>query len=695
MVGADLSANIDALPVGGEIAGFRITKVLGAGSFGITYEALDTGLDRRVALKEFFPFDYARRMDGGFVQPKSDQAAEVFNWALERFSDEAKTLAKFSHPNIVRVTQIIPNVNGTAYIVMEFLEGVTLEDWVLKHGLPSADQTKRVFRQLLDGCAAIHKYGILHRDIKPSNVMLAGENGQLEGARPLLIDFGSARDLALQRTGFSAVVTDGYSPPEQYSRSTTQGPPADLYALAATMFFLLTGETPPPSAARLSDPLPPIPPERMQAFGPKFIQQLLRGLELQVDKRPQTVEQWLPALDLDDQPLSVAPGGVSRRALLIAGGGVGALAVAGGAAWWFTRPADLSGSGQPLRLAATRNLSEIGVDTFAQIAPVKDGAMVGAHRIVDGAPRMLAMHIGDALDTKHEWIDDQADGEAVSILPAAEGGAHVGGRQGSNATVVRLSADWKVQWRVQRGEGRVTAILPNPKGVLIGIEGLDKAGARIETLDNSGKLIWGVDVDKGKDESVQRVIAMKDGGGYAVLGWGTQARETSAGMSNESYTWIAILDSNGKQKQRAQTNGLGAAAGTDLIEAVGKIFVVGRTSESKPDSPPHIFVWALNHDGTEAWIRTNYPITPSSLRAVSVTPGNALYATGWANDPPSMRIVQVGATGDLLWQAVFKDAGATGVPIDMAMRGDGDGFALLSSPGNAEVNQLVAARIMT
>ncbi|MDB5693080.1 MAG: serine/threonine protein kinase, partial [Alphaproteobacteria bacterium] len=232
------------LQPGDVIADYRIEKVLGSGSFGVTYLARDVLLSRDVAIKEYMPVVYARRGADGTVVSRNLETSGTFEWGLERFSEEARTLAQFNHPNIVRVLRLVQGMNGTAYIAMELLEGTNLEAIVEAEGPLPPDRFLSVFRQLLGGCEAIHGIGILHRDIKPANIVICGET-------PVLIDFGAARDLALQqKAGFSALVTDGFSPLEQYSREIPQTEATDVYALAATAYFLLTARIPPPSAAR-------------------------------------------------------------------------------------------------------------------------------------------------------------------------------------------------------------------------------------------------------------------------------------------------------------------------------------------------------------------------------------------------------------------------------------------------------------
>ena len=338
-----------ALKTGDLIADYTIDKVLGAGSFGVTYLATDNNLSRQVAIKEYLPGDYARRDASGTVSSRNVEAGATFEWGLERFTEEARTLAQFSHPNIVRVLHIVQRLNGTAYIVMELLQGQDFEQVVERSGPLLAPRFVTIFAQLLDGMQAVHGVGVLHRDIKPSNIMLKGET-------PVLIDFGAARDLARQRkAGFSALVTDGYSPIEQYSSQNLQGEASDIYALAATAHFLLGGKTPPMPAARMAgDEV--IPAAQLAPDLPADVAAGIDwGMALQMADRPQTIAQWraaMPSLDaiptVEPEIVYVERGGapINRRALLL--GGAGLVLAAGAGGFLVLRDTSIDNSAQAL-----------------------------------------------------------------------------------------------------------------------------------------------------------------------------------------------------------------------------------------------------------------------------------------------------------------------------------------------------------
>src|SRR5262245_57321415 len=159
----------NALPAGHAVQEYRIEKLLGAGGFGLTYLNLDGNLNLKVALKEYLPGDIAARGADQSIGPLSPAVVDTFGWGKQRFLDESRTLASFRHPNIVRVMRFF-EANGTAYMVMEFVEGAALGEWMRSRQPVAEAQVAALVGPLLDGLAVVHKAGYLHRDIKPNNI---------------------------------------------------------------------------------------------------------------------------------------------------------------------------------------------------------------------------------------------------------------------------------------------------------------------------------------------------------------------------------------------------------------------------------------------------------------------------------------------------------------------------------------------
>jgi C-terminal peptidase prc len=275
---------------------FVIGRVLGKpGGFGITYLALDRALATRVAIKEYLPRDLAlRAADGLTIAPHSTEDADTFRFGLSQFLEEARTLARLDHPNIVRVRQFF-SAHGSAYLVMDYYQGLSLAEYLARQldgRLPEA-KALGLMQPILDGLRAVHAEGFLHRDIKPANIYLA--RTQSGGARPILLDFGAARQSVGERSrSLSVLVTDGYAPFEQYSRKGRQGPWTDVYAAAAVLYRVLTGQTPPPAPERIDED--ELKPASDFGISQPLSDALALALAVRPEGRPQTVEAWQKAL---------------------------------------------------------------------------------------------------------------------------------------------------------------------------------------------------------------------------------------------------------------------------------------------------------------------------------------------------------------------------------------------------------------
>ena len=285
---------MQALPEGKElVSDFRIERVIGAGGFGITYLATEIALDRKVTIKEYFPGDFAARGKRAAAVPRSEGCAEDYQWGLDRFIEEAQTLARYDHPNIVRVYRYF-RANNTGYMVLHFEEGQSLKDWLQSLGrAPRQAELDKIVAPLLDALAVVHASDFLHRDIAPDNIIIRNDGS------PVLIDFGSARgDIAQHSRTVSALVKPGYSPYEQYGEiGRQQGPWTDIYALAATLYHAITGKRPPDAPSRVvKDEFKPAREAALSAYRPSFLKAIDRGLRIDIDKRPQTIAEWRGAL---------------------------------------------------------------------------------------------------------------------------------------------------------------------------------------------------------------------------------------------------------------------------------------------------------------------------------------------------------------------------------------------------------------
>jgi len=305
----DLGTN-DELPPGSRLlfGQFTIESFLNSGGFGIVYLARDS-LDRRVVIKECYPSTFCRRV-GTTVGARSRQQQDGFQSAVRSFLEEAVTLSKLNHRNIIKVHHVFED-NETAYMAMEYIDGPDLLQTVEGTARPlTPKEIVAHLTTMLDAVNHVHEQGLLHRDISPDNILLDKATG-----RPILIDFGASRKEVTRKSRAVSglrVVKDGYSPQEFYVHGSKQAPCSDLYALAASFYHLITGETPKTSQERLSsiagregDPLRPLT-GRFRAYPREFLQAIDKAMEIFPRDRLQSVAEWRAMLDGQAEPKPLA-----------------------------------------------------------------------------------------------------------------------------------------------------------------------------------------------------------------------------------------------------------------------------------------------------------------------------------------------------------------------------------------------------
>ena len=357
----------NALPEGTTLGEFELRGVIGEGGFGIVYTAYDHSLRRRVALKEYMPASLASRGDSLQVQVRSIRHAETFDAGLKSFVNEARLLAQFDHPSLVKVYRFW-EANGTAYMVMPLYEGITLKDKLRQMAQPPDEAwLLALLAPLTEALAVIHAENCFHRDIAPDNViLLAGSE------RPLLLDFGAARRVIGDMTqALTVVLKPGYAPVEQYAEvpEMKQGAWTDVYALAATVHYAITGKTPPASVGRMmNDGYRPLSVAVAGRYSEPFLRAIDNALRVRPDDRTPSIdalraELGLPpvehsatssahftvmptptAMATPESTRVAAAGGGSRKGLIVAG--VAALALIGAVAAYL-----LSGRSEPQPVA--------------------------------------------------------------------------------------------------------------------------------------------------------------------------------------------------------------------------------------------------------------------------------------------------------------------------------------------------------
>jgi serine/threonine protein kinase len=295
MTHPNLVVQPDTLPPGTRLAEFEIERVLGIGGFGVVYLAFDRALERHVAVKEYMPFTLAVRRDGAAVSVRSEAHAGTFAMALRSFVNEARLLARFDHPALVKVHRFWED-NGTAYMVMPYYEGQTLRAArASMSGAPDEAWLRAVVEPLLGALEMLHREQVFHRDIAPDNILL------LPDGSPVLLDFGAARRVISDQQSLTAILKPSFAPIEQYGESTQmrQGAWTDLYALAAVLYFCITGRPPSTATSRvLNDEMPKLLAVRdalRAANGSPYSEALLATIDAALSVGPQARPQTAAA----------------------------------------------------------------------------------------------------------------------------------------------------------------------------------------------------------------------------------------------------------------------------------------------------------------------------------------------------------------------------------------------------------------
>ena len=279
------------LQPGTELCGgkYSIERKIGEGGFGITYKAVQAGLNRAVCIKEYF-------LAGGCIRDTYARTIHLqgmdedkFERYRKAFVKEAQTLASLRHPGIVEVIDIFDE-NNTSYMVMPFIEGRTLQSIVENDGPLEYPVAVNYMAQIASAVGYIHERHILHRDIKPDNIIITADY------KAILIDFGSAREFEEDKTqAHTSMLTHGYAPTEQYTRNSRKGSYTDIYAIGATLYFILTGQVPIEAAARITEPMPE-PRELNPNLPEEANRTIMKAMQLKSQDRHQSIKEFMDDL---------------------------------------------------------------------------------------------------------------------------------------------------------------------------------------------------------------------------------------------------------------------------------------------------------------------------------------------------------------------------------------------------------------
>jgi len=284
-----------ALPKGTNLGRYLIEGTIGGGGFSIVYRALDRENKTKVVIKEFMPMEKARRREDHSLEYMSEDSADTSpNSGIKRFFDEAGALARFSHPAIVKVTDVF-RANNTVYMVMHYHKGNDLRWYIKRHnGRLSEKFIRTVFPKLMEGLQAMHEQNMLHLDIKPANILIR------PGGKPLMLDFGATKEsLISNRASGPHTLTMGFAPLEQH-RHAHVGPWSDIYALGATMYACIAGKAPPNALEReQKDKLKPLRKTHNRLYSKAILETIDWCLQLDQLQRPQSIRELIDYMDRD------------------------------------------------------------------------------------------------------------------------------------------------------------------------------------------------------------------------------------------------------------------------------------------------------------------------------------------------------------------------------------------------------------
>jgi serine/threonine protein kinase len=713
----------DALPLESELGDYRITGYLGRGSFGITYRAREIKLRRDVAIKEYMPREWARRYADHSIGTVSRKTSGTFRYGLERFTMEAQNLAACRQENIVKVHRLLEE-NRTSYMVMELLEGETLEEAILRRGRIPWSELAGILRALIEGCREIHKRGILHRDIKPANIVLretdTDKDGLPDACQPVLIDFGAAREIRRQAGGrLSTILTEEYAPLEQWSDKQEQGRYTDIYALAATISHALTGVVPSSAPARRSDGEETLQATAADLAPGDVLRALDHALRLDSSQRPQSMDEWMA-----EMPSLAAAGQTERRpinrraVLALAGGAV----LASAATYLLLQRPGVRSSARPLRVAWARDYADLGRSSVKPaIALSPDGALAVASIAAGEGVHMLALDLDASGAERARWMSAERNAQAYAVRPAPGGGAFVGGgvdmlaQEGAvvsgKGVLVRLAPAFAEQWRAEFDAAILTSLIPQQGGELLAaFDGVNRSGvAMLQRISQGGrKEGQPIELNDRRGDSARKVIALANGT-LAVLG----LRES--GPTNRSI-WISCVNADGRELWRASDTGASAehgfawSEGWDLAAAGDALFVVGRgaqaavdRSEPDPQALHRSLVMRLDLSGSGdlEWLRGEYEPAPSaatanaSARCVCAfgVDEPAVYVAGWHEIPYRGWLRQIDGQGNVVWsEEAFGPRGFLPTQVELDESG---GYAIGVFNPNAQTAKLMVVRLTT
>ena len=683
----------NALTAGTMLRQYRIDKVIGQGGFGITYLAYDTDLKRNVAIKECYPRDFVER-DGTTVVATSSDNSTNFDWALGKFLDEATTLACFNHAGIVKVLQILKEENNSAYMVLEYVEGESFDQWLkAKQSAPSEDELKKIVTPLIEALRVVHENGIAHRDIAPDNIYVRSSG------EAVLLDFGTAKQTVGHHTRtMNLIVKDGYSAPEQYYADGRQGPWTDIYAFAATLYRAISGKRPVDAMARQDalsndepDPLVDLSEIAADTYSRGFVEAVMLGLTLQAKRRPQSLGEWRtlllgseksnptsPPIDDKTHMLSPANGlsdpvsgvtgaqdvqGSKRSPMGMIAAALALVCLLGGGGYWFVQKQNQAYEAQIKAEHAEKTRQERALREKQERAEQKRQEKLAKDlALKEEADWQLAIKL-DTLSGYRSFLRNYPETGRISRLEEAVKGLSV------PWTRLMGGSDTEIANAVAAGFDTI-AVAGSVDTDSRGKQGL------IYLLSHSGKQQWRMVLEEEGEHEVTDILLTNAGDIVAVgnrkpsrsaksqamvmrfdskgnlqwklnLGDGGKSLLTSvAELSNgelvavglidgksgsDSDGWMVRLGPDGKILSQRSYGESGDDAFLDA-EALptGEIAVVGRM-QREANSDNEFWLMKISNQGETLWERLAGGRESDLYRAVAVRPDGQFYAVGQTN----------------------------------------------------------------
>ena len=671
----------NALPADIEIDGYRILSYLNEGGFGITYRALDIKLDSLRVIKEYMPRHIARRAaDGTTVQPIADTDEEAYQTGLVRFEQEGRALGYLDHPNIVQVYRCF-EANGTAYLVMKFVEGEDLKDRLDREGPMNEPMLRGMVAALLDGLETLHDAGFLHRDIKPSNILIGS------GDRPLLIDFGAARQVVGEMTrSLTPILTPGYAPAEQYDPHGNQGPWTDIYALGATIYCAATGSKPPDVHSRLpNDAYVPLAKSDAGSFSPEFRRAVDWSLNTEIRDRPQSVASWRTAFGLDGGSKAVrydrSRGSSSPRPIAVKGAAavLCILMIGLGGGYWIWSGERDSRRPAPARAgsSAKAGTTEVEGARRSEKARAAEGE---TQRRNDARKRREAAERQKIEDTRR-----RRQALARRVAPRVTWERVIGGVQRDYARSVLVTAGGNAvvaatTWSTANGKPNIRILQFDPGGkaradrtyagehsaIVAQIAGLSDGGVVVSgtirtmnekkhdiwllRLGRAGELVWkwkyGI---KGRARA-SSITVLRDGG-LALGGWAELIG------TKERFGFVLRLDSRGRNLwQYRYRNGKTVLTDSVAAHAQGGVVAAGLKIE-KDETKQNVWVRVLDSGKQLIWERTLGGRDNDRAGSVVSLPDGGVVVAGctWINTGRrrDLWLVRLDRKGKTLWKRTY------------------------------------------